>query len=256
MADCRHCYFRNAASFGGDFLRIRVRLVFFAQLQLSTSRTAGLLEDLRNIHRCGHWTLDLFSEQFFACTTNSTGSPAAVFMVVPFASSMSNGLGAYDGFSAIVWQLITWGIPYSIGRCVFRTKRHVADLVDSIILCGLLYVPLCLWEVKMSPQLHTQVYGFHQHSFAQSMRGGGWRPVVFMQHGLQVALWMCGCLVLCFSEWFVGQRKFFGKFSMIGIIVLMLGTFVLLKSVGAVALAILGMVRWSWFANFERPGLC
>ena len=54
----------------------------------------------------------------------------------------------------------------------------------------LVYVPFCLYEIRMSPQLHTLVYGFHQHSFAQNMRDGGYRPMVFMQHGLMVAMWM------------------------------------------------------------------
>ena len=58
------------------------------------------------------------------------------------------------------------------------------------VLGGLIYVPLCLFEVRMSPQLHNMVYGFAQHSFGQTVRGGGWRPMVFMQHGLAVGLFM------------------------------------------------------------------
>jgi hypothetical protein len=40
----------------------------------------------------------------------------------------------------------------------------------------------------MSPQLHRWVYGYFPHSFAQQIRDGGFRPVVFMSHGLEVAL--------------------------------------------------------------------
>ena len=93
----------------------------------------------------------------------------------------------------------------------------------------------------MSPQLHTQIYGFHQHSFGQSVRVGGWRPTVFMQHGLQVALWMAGCVVLAFSQWWVGGRRRFSAVPMWSVLSTLCVTFLLLKSTGALVLAILGI---------------
>jgi hypothetical protein len=51
-------------------------------------------------------------------------------------------------------------------------------------------VPFCLYEVVMSPRLHKIVYGWHPAHFGQTKRGGGWRPVVFMEHGLMNAMWM------------------------------------------------------------------
>ena len=43
----------------------------------------------------------------------------------------------------------------------------------------------------MSPQLHAQIYGFFPHSFAQQVRQGGFRPVIFLGHGLYVAMFFC-----------------------------------------------------------------
>jgi hypothetical protein len=45
-----------------------------------------------------------------------------------------------------------------------------------------------LFEIRMSPQLHRWVYGFHPFSFEQQVRGGDFRPVVFLGHGLVTAL--------------------------------------------------------------------
>jgi O-antigen ligase len=42
----------------------------------------------------------------------------------------------------------------------------------------------------MSPQIHTFLFGYHPHSFAQTYRGGGWRPVVLTSHGLELSLFM------------------------------------------------------------------
>ena len=74
-------------------------------------------------------------------------------------------------------------------RCRWPAPNDPASqrtLLISIFIGGLLYVPLCLFEIRMSPQLHKLVYGFHQHIFAQTFRFEGWRPTVFLQHGLAV----------------------------------------------------------------------
>ncbi len=180
-------------------------------------------------------------ELVFQCRPSPLDIPAIVFCICPFASSMTNDLGAYDGLSAVANQTITWGLPYGIGRLVYRSAADVTQLGEAMIVCGVVYIPFCLWEVMMSPQLHYQLYGFYQHSLAQTVRGGGWRPMVFMQHGLQVALWMCGCLVLCFSHWWLGRRNNFGGIKIVWLLAALAITFVLLKSTGAYLLALLGI---------------
>ena len=37
-----------------------------------------------------------------------------------------------------------------------------------LLIGGLIYIPFCLFEIKMSPQLHKWVYGYHQHAFDQN----------------------------------------------------------------------------------------
>jgi hypothetical protein len=158
-----------------------------------------------------------------------------VFCCSPFLSSLHNGLGAWDGMSAVIDQFITWGLPYLIGRLVYRSVDDLQALASCMVGCALLYIPLCLWEVRMSPQLHNIIYGFHQHSFEQTMRNGGWRPTVFMQHGLQVALWMGFCLLTSYVAWRVQPLSARPNYS--SLILLSLGlTFLLLKSLGALAL--------------------
>lgn len=179
--------------------------------------------------------------------------PIVVFCTVPYLSSVTNGLGEYDGLSAILNNIIDYGFPYFIGRCTISGHQEIRDLVQAFIVCGLLYVPLCLWEVRMSPQLHTQLYGFHQHSFGQSKRMGGWRPVVFMQHGLQVALWMCGCLLLCYARWQSGDPQRILRLPVAWAFVALLLTFLLLKSTGAYLLAIFGFATLFWVYRQRRP---
>jgi hypothetical protein len=105
-------------------------------------------------------------------------------------SSYLNGLGLYDGCSEIVRATIIWGFPYLIGRVYFNDLDSIKELALGLFLGGVVYIPLCLFEIRFSPQLHKWIYGFYQHAFVQTLRDGGFRPMVFMQHGLMVAMWM------------------------------------------------------------------
>lgn len=116
--------------------------------------------------------------------------PVTIYCFSPFITSLVNGLGAYDGMSMVILQVVTWGLPYFIGRVYFSDLEGIRDLAVGMVVGGLVYVPLCWFEIRMSPQLHRMVYGYHQHSFIQQIRFGGYRPMVFMQHGLMVAMWM------------------------------------------------------------------
>jgi hypothetical protein len=119
--------------------------------------------------------------------------PAAIFCLSPFVTSVANeinGSGIYDGLSTSLTMIVTWGLPYLIGRAYFDDLEGLKELAIGIFIGGIIYMPLCWIEMRMSPQLHNWFYGFHQHDFRQTLRLGGYRPMVFMQHGLMVGMWM------------------------------------------------------------------
>ena len=74
-----------------------------------------------------------------------------------------------------------------------RREDHTA-LLQALMVAGLVYSLPMLVEVVLSPQLNTWIYGFFQHDFGQMMRQGGFRPIVFMPHGLWVALFAASAL--------------------------------------------------------------
>lgn len=78
---------------------------------------------------------------------------------------------------------------YLLGRIFFRTEEDAKDLLRAMVVGAVVYVPFIMVEWRLSPQWHTWVYGFFPHAFDQTKRGGGWRPVVFMHHGLELALY-------------------------------------------------------------------
>lgn len=165
--------------------------------------------------------------------------PAMVWCTSPFFTSLSNDLGPYEGLSSILDQLLNFGFPYLLARVYCSDAVGLRTLIGGLILGTLLYVPLCLYEVRMSPQLHRIVYGAHQHRFAQTYRLGGWRPTVFLQHGLAVGMWMCmGALIAWWTTISGSFRRWESiLFPAVGVLGL---TALLVKSLGALFLMLLG----------------
>lgn len=124
----------------------------------------------------------------------------AAAMISPFISSLSNGLGAWDATSEMYGRLATWGIAYLIGRILVADLQDVRECALAILLAGMLIVPLCLIEVRLSPQLHKWVYGDHFRKFHMAVRLGGYRPTLMFRHGLEVGLWLAYTSVI--AVWF------------------------------------------------------
>ncbi|MDP9174831.1 MAG: O-antigen ligase domain-containing protein [Planctomycetota bacterium] len=192
------------------------------------------------------------SETLFAFRPKIWDLPIIVWCICPFLSSIENGLGAYDGLSAMAYQTTFWGLPYFIGRLYFSDLAGLRELAEGIVIGGLLYVPLCWFEIRFSPQLHRIVYGHHQHEFGQSVRYGAYRPMVFMQHGLAVGMWMASATVTAF--WLFLNRtvpRLMGM-PMVVIFLLLIVTTVFCRSMGAITLMFVGIgvltmtrfVRW------------
>lgn len=105
---------------------------------------------------------------------------------IPLAGTLT----PYDGISIAIDNLLKYAIPFVLGWCLFRTRTDLRVLLVTIVVIGAGYSLLTLWEGRMSPQLHRQVYGFHADEFHHVIRWGGYRPAVFMNNGLAVALHM------------------------------------------------------------------
>jgi hypothetical protein len=171
--------------------------------------------------------------------------PMFVWCTCPFISSYFNGLGPYDGLSGIAYQVTDWGLPYFIGRIYFNDLKGLRELAHGIILGGLLYVPLVWFEIRMSPQLHRMVYGYTQYEFAQSKRYGGFRPMVFMQHGLAVSMWMTVTAMTAFWLWWSKSIDRVMGIKMGWVAFILIVTAAATHSVGAIALmSIAVLVLW------------
>lgn len=97
------------------------------------------------------------------------------------------GVTYYDGLSLAILAAIQL-IPFIVGRMYLNTREGQEALTKAIVIGAMAYSFLMLIEIRLSPQLHIWLYGYFPHSFAQTVRDGGFRPVVFLGHGLLVAI--------------------------------------------------------------------
>jgi hypothetical protein len=93
----------------------------------------------------------------------------------------------YDFFTLVFKEFIYWWPAFFLGRTAIRTPRDLRALFTVVAGAGVIYSFPIIYEILMSPQLNNIFYGFFPSDFMMTKRGGGFRPMVFMRHGLNLA---------------------------------------------------------------------
>ena len=173
--------------------------------------------------------------------------PMVVWCLASIPSALTNPLPPeatsqlYDGMSGVVKDFLTWGAPYLVGRLYLNDLIALRELAIAVMLGGLAYAPLCLFELRMSPCLHLWVYGYHPSSFEMAIRFGGYRPMVFMQHGLMLGMWMASASLVAVWLWQTGSLRRVYGIPMAPVAFGLVVVTLMCKSLGAIALLLLGL---------------
>ena len=122
-----------------------------------------------------------------------------------YGSFIIPGVGHYEALSASVAQLIML-LPFFLGRRYLAGLEDHRIILGALTLGGLVYTLPMLLEVRLSPQLHVWIYGYFPHSFEQQMRDGGFRPVVFLGHGLKIAFFAMIAILASAALWRCRER--------------------------------------------------
>jgi hypothetical protein len=119
------------------------------------------------------------------------------------------GLTMTDPVSMSLDDLIHYGVPWWLGRTFLRTSKDLRDFFHALVACGLVYTVPILWEKRMSPNLHSQLWGFaSRQNWMQNTRGDAYRPTVFMEHPLTVGMFMFITTVAAVALYKAGRRAF------------------------------------------------
>jgi hypothetical protein len=128
--------------------------------------------------------------------------PMAAFVVWPLITIEIHGY--HDRaffFYRSWWNLASWAIPYLLGRLYFGSAEGTRAIAVALVAGGLLYVPLCVYEMVMGPKWYLLglIYGIP--SWSNTNRLGGWRPEVFLGGGAEIAAWMALAAVMACWFW-------------------------------------------------------
>jgi hypothetical protein len=146
------------------------------------------------------------------------------------------GLTLYDAVGQVLAQYLEL-LPFIIAISIVKNLEDLTKVTRLLVVAGLVYSIPVLFEIRISPQLHTWLYGFFPHSFAQQARFGGFRAVVFMGHGLLVATFLFVCVCAAAIQVKIGSQR--EKTRNIFIFGYLLFVLIASKTVGAAILGIL-----------------
>lgn len=172
----------------------------------------------------------------------------AIFVLSPVLTVLTNQDPVFHGIVglpglrfvealAICIQQALFLAPMLLARHFLVHEEDHRDLMVAFVIAGVAYSIPTLIEVRLSPQLNNWVYGFYQHSFAQTIRFGGFRPLVFLYHGIWLAFFMMvtviAAVALARAERGAARIKYLVAAVYLGVVL------VLCKSAGAVLFAAL-----------------
>jgi hypothetical protein len=147
------------------------------------------------------------------------------------------GVGYYDGISTLLTQILIF-LPFVFSRRVFQNPEDTETTIRCLMFAGLFYSLPMLLEIRLSPQLCDWIYGFFPSTYSTEIRYGGFRPVVFLQNGLEASFFITTAFLAASAIWRIGDRMVplppVGPPMYIGLVL------ILCKSAGAMVYAIFG----------------
>lgn len=157
--------------------------------EIEARRTAGWLPQSAALR----FLLALFLIQpVLTVLTNLDPAPSGA-RVLPAMSLFDLGAAVYTSVIAV--------IPFLLARRYLTTAEGLAAALRTIALAGLAYSLLIVFEIRFSPQLNRMVYGYTQFQWVQQLRNDGYRPVVFLSHGLWTAIFTAAALICAAAVW-------------------------------------------------------
>lgn len=131
----------------------------------------------------GPWVVVLLAMNFAAPILTALTNPDPLIDGINYRPAMSISQGVAD----LILQFILL-LPFLMGYKLLWNARGAELWLRALVLGVLWYTIPMLIELRMSPQINVWVYGYFQHDFIQTIRYGGYRPIVFLEHPLWVAL--------------------------------------------------------------------
>ena len=167
-------------------------------------------------------------------------SPFLVYLTnreaLSFGPTWLPAVGPRDAVAQLLDAGITL-VPFFFGLWILAKSDDLRLLLRTLVIATLFYSLLALFEIRMSPQLNVWIYGYFPHEWLQHVRGDGYRPLVFLPHGLVLGfLLLWGVLA---SAALSRESTPTGRLAYLAASLWLLGVLLVTRNLGSGILAIL-----------------
>ncbi|MFT5731346.1 MAG: hypothetical protein ACJAZN_000078 [Planctomycetota bacterium] len=143
-------------------------------------------------------------------------------------------LSVYDGVAEITKNTLVLYLPFLVARALIRSSADLRVLMRIVVVFALGQSVLSLAELRLSPQLHNWVYGFHPTLFETTVRLGGYRPNGFTKTGLELSMFMLAATIAALLLWRI--RSVSGAVPVYLLVILILS-----KSLGTIVYSVVAV---------------
>ena len=177
-------------------------------------------------------------------TVLTNGDPVAI------GETILPGLGLYD-IGNLVNNNLAAILPFLLARRYLGSEAAQVTVLKIFLVLGLIYSVLVIIEWRLSPFLNEMIYGFRPAHWNQLARGDGFRPVVFLNHGLWTVIVTLKATLAAAALWRItrGQSN---RPLLMAATVWMVITLVLSNSLGALLIGILLVPATMMMADARR----
>ncbi len=159
-----------------------------------------------------------------------------MWLIAPILSAIANPDNFREGCIGEIYQLLAWGSPYLIGRLHFTDAQSLRLAAKAFVIGGLAYIPFCIFEIIRGPRIYVWLYGYLPFQWNAAERYIGYRPVVLLENGNQLGIWMATATLIAIWLW---RRRTAGSILGIPILAVAIALFVVTlfcQSTGAIIL--------------------
>jgi hypothetical protein len=184
-------------------------------------------------------------------------APMIAWCLTPVASTVANRLPLADGLAQTRYLVLAWGIPYALGRIYLGSAEALRRMGLALVLAGIVSVPLGLLEFVAGPFLYTWVYGRHAYQREGAERLVGHRPLLFLEHGNQLGVWIAATTVAAAWLWWSGRMTSVARLPGRAVAAGLLAAGLVFQSHGAIGitLIVLALLPLCSSGNWSRrPG--
>ncbi len=178
--------------------------------------------------------------------------PILIWCLVPALSVLRNDLTVQAMGMGVSYHMVAWGIPYLLGRVYFNDLKPLHELCIALVMVTMVYVPLCLIEIVAGPVFYNLVYGYQPYLTDGIERTLGFRPIVLLEHGNQLGIWMAGGALIAFWLQRIGKLPRLLSVAPPVIVAGLVLTSIFCQSLGAVVLLLASMGLYELIRRGKR----